>query len=273
LTIGSSELTVIASDNLPEQGERTSPPVSVSWRWYYHLPGVAFWALALPLFGVVKENRHRQAWTILIALLVIVIVSRMLPTLFSADPGPAEFLSTFLTTFATGWTMVWLLGPWLGGVRGVMAFIIALAVMYFVGLLSYMTCFGLAYGQNLPALATCYTLATFGLLLPMVLTRHSCRRGYSRSRFMGWLLFWMEVAMVVGMLLLDVAMALIDTVPGRAPAELFIGALPSVLLVGAVSGVVLYLVNLPFMVLAFRTDLYGKRFCHVLRLARPAGQE
>jgi hypothetical protein len=272
LTIGNSELSIIASHDLPRQGLRTSKPVVVDWRWYYHLPALAFWALALPLLAVVKQNRQRQAWAILLAPLVVIVASRMLTSLFSVPSGPAETFAMFLTTLATAWTIVWLLGPWLAEVRGGAAFLIALAMMYLVGLLSYLACFGMAYHKNLPPLAACYTLAVFGLLLPMLLARRSCRTVYSRSRFMTWLLLWMGLTMTGCMLLLDAAMTLITAAAGEgAVADLFIAAVPSAVF-GVASAIALYVVNLPFMVVALRTDFYRERFFRVLRLKGPADQ-
>ena len=106
-------------------GLAIQPALVVDWRWYYHLP-VAFWTLALPPLVLLKENRRRQAWVILIALVAVMLGGRLLAGLFSMPPGPAESFCMFLTTFATAWTIVWLLGPWLSSVRGLAAFLIAL---------------------------------------------------------------------------------------------------------------------------------------------------
>lgn len=265
-------MSIIASHDLLRQGLRSSQPVVVDWRWYYHLPALAFWALALPLLGVVKRNRHRQAWAILIAPLVVIVASRMLTSLLSVPSGPAEGFAMFLTTLATAWTIVWLLGPWLADVRGGAAFLIAVAVMSCVGLLSYLACYGLAYDKSLPRLATWYTLAVFGLLLPMLLARRSCRKVYSQPRFMAWLLLWTGLA-TTGCMLLLCATALITIAAARGSvADIFTVALPVCAVIGVVSAIALYLFNLPFMVVAFRTDFYRERLLRVLRLKEPADE-
>ncbi len=165
MTIGNGRLTIVALQNLGARGLQSSPPLVVDWRWYYHLP-VAFWTLALPPLVLLKENRRRQAWVILIALVAVMLGGRLLAGLFSMPPGPAESFCMFLTTFATAWTIVWLLGPWLSSVRGLAAFLIALLAMHLVGLLAYLGCFGPKCDESLPWLATFYTFAVVDLLLP-----------------------------------------------------------------------------------------------------------
>ncbi len=267
MTIGNGQLTIVASQDLGERGVYNSPSLVVDWRWYNHLPNLAFWALALPLLVLLKENRHRQAWAILIALAAVVLGCRLLAVLLFMPPGTAETFCTFLTTVATAWTIVWLLGPWLGAVGGGVAFLIALAAMYFVGLLSYLACYGLTCDASLPPLATCYTVGVFGLLLPMLLARRSCRGVYRRSRFMARLLFWMVLTMSGGMLLFDVVMTFITAVPGgRDAGSMFFDSLPSCVLGGAVWAIAWYVGNLPFMMVAFRSDFYRERLLRVLRL-------
>ncbi len=246
---------------------QTSKPVVVNWRWYYHLPSLAFWALALlPLF--LKENRYRQTWAILIALMAVMVVSRMLNNLFSTPPAVAETSGMFLTTLATAWTIVWLLGQRLSNVRGGTAFLVAAIIMLLIGLLSYASCVGLTYNKNLPPLATYYALAVFDLLLPITLSRRCCRAAYLPRRFMGWLLFWMVAVMVASMLLL-IAITLVALAPGGTPiGSNLIRALPFALIIAPIWAVVLYLVNLPFMLVAFRTSFYQERFCRVLRLVK-----
>ena len=262
-------MTILASHDLPGQGLRTSEPVVVDWRWYYHLPSLAFWALALPFLGVVRQNRRPAAWAILIAPLLVIVAARMLASL-SAAAG-AETMAMFLTTLATAWTIVWLLGPWLVSVRGAVAFLIALGVMHLVGLLSYLACCGLAYDKNLPQLAICYTSAAFGLLVPIALARRSYRGAYGRRRFMSWLFLWMALALAGDTLVLVAAMSAITAGPGRMAGD-FVAALPSCAIAGVAAAVALYLVNLPFMLVAFRTDFYRERFFRVLRLEEPADQ-
>ena len=48
-------------------GPRDGPPVVFHWRWWYHVPTLPLWAIAVVLVGL-KANRHRQAWLILVPL-------------------------------------------------------------------------------------------------------------------------------------------------------------------------------------------------------------
>jgi hypothetical protein len=242
----------------------------VAWRWYYHLPSVAFWALALVPLVLLRENRRLPAWAILVPLLAIVLGCRMLANLFSVPPGAAESFAVFCGTLATAWAIVWLLGPWLGDLPGAAAFLLAAMVMLLVGLLAYLACCGLTYNQGMPMLAMFYSLLAFGLVLSTTLGGRFCRPTFSPPRFMGMLLLWMWAVIAGGALLLDVMMIVIMIVAaGINPAALIMSS------VGAFCGasfiaILLYLANLLFMALVFRTRFYRRRLCRVLRLADSA---
>lgn len=261
MTVGNGPLTITASHYLEKFGVRTSQPVVVDWRWYYHLPSLAFWALVMVPLVLVKDNRRRTAWAILIPLLAILVAFRMFATLVAMPPDPAETIGSFVATLITAWAMVWLLEPWLSGRRPRVFFFSALAVMLGTGLLSYAGHYGLARSDSTPPLLICYTTAAVGLLLSMTLSSRCCRKVYSPGRFMTWLLLWAVLLVIVGLVVFAAYMSAGERFVGE-----LISSLPSVLLAGGIAGFVLYLLNLPFMLLAFRSDFYRQRFCRMWRL-------
>jgi hypothetical protein len=261
-------LTIVASHDLGEQGTLRSKPLLVDWRWYYHLPSLAFWALALVPLLVLRGNHRPQAWAILAPLLAVVVGSRMLTTMLFLSPGASEPFSIFCGTFATAWAIVWLLGPWLDDVPGVVAFLLAGLVMFLVGLLAYLACFGLAWNKSSVPLILFYAFAALGLLVPMALSRWSCRTLFSPARFMGRLFLWM-MAVLVGLIAPLFLLAVVLSMAADGARQIGFFALIGVLMVGfygTFTAVFVYLLNLPFMALAFRTKFYRQRFCRVLRL-------
>jgi len=102
----------------------------VDWRWYYQLPSLTFWTLAMVPLLLLRESRRPQAWAILAPRLAVVVGSRMLTTMLFLSPGASEPFGIFCGTFATAWAIVWLLGPWLDKMPDVAAFLLAGLVMF-----------------------------------------------------------------------------------------------------------------------------------------------
>jgi hypothetical protein len=267
LSVGSSELQIIPSQELGKAGMREGPPTVFAWRWYYHLVSLAFWALVVLPALLVKENRRWQAWTILIPLGLIVVICQMLAGLGS-QAATAEGLQTFFVTLATAWAAVWLLGFWFASRHGRLRLAAAVTVMLAVGLLSYVCDSGVLKLESLAPLSVPYVGFALALMLPMSLSGWCCRRVYSPRRFMLWLLLWMPVLLAGVMLLFVGGLTLVMGVTA-GPAGAFTHILimvPVMALMGGIYGVLLYLMNLPFMLLAFRNSFYRERFCKVFGL-------
>jgi hypothetical protein len=260
-------LTILASQDLGELGAGTSSPVQLEWRWYYHLPSLAFWGLVVFPLVLVRDNRQWPAWTILLPLCALLVVCGMIATPGFLPLAAAEVIHAFVMTLATGWAIVWLLGPWFSGRRGVATFFSALSVLMLVGLLSYVGQCGLVYTESLLPLAIAYATAVLALLLSMMLSSRLCRRVYSPGRFMAWLILWMILTTMAGMLVSGVCLSLAEAVQGRwESVAMLVGTLFLTAFGGVFAGGLLYLLNLPFMILAFRNPFYHERFCRILGL-------
>jgi hypothetical protein len=267
VTLGSGDLTILASQHLGDLGAGTSAPAILDWRWYYQVPGLAFWCLVVLPLALVKENRRRQAWAIVLPLLAVLVAGRMISILLALSPATGEAFGRFVMTLATAWTIVWLLEPWFAGRGGVRSFFAALVVMWAIALLSYLGNFGLAYSDDLLPWASCYAIATLALLLSMAISGRCCRTTFSSGRFMAWLLLWLVLATVVGVLLLAVGVVVFEAATEGIGALMFLAvALPGALIAGGIGGVLLYLANLPFLLVASRSVLYRDRFLRALQL-------
>ena len=242
-------------------GPREGPPTKFAWQWYYHLPSLVFWGLVILPLVLVKENRCWRAWAILIPLVAILLIFRTIANLISLSPATTEGLGTPLATLATAWAIVWLLAPWLPPRHWVLAVVCALIVMLATGLLSYACSVGLEYSDILPTLVIYYAIASLGLLLPMAVSGRFCRKAYSPGAYMAWLLLWTVLTLMVGMFMFAIWTAFL-----ASSLHILILAPIIVVVAGGVGGTVLYLLNLPFMLLAFGNSFYRARFCHVFGL-------
>jgi hypothetical protein len=276
MTVGNCELKIIPYENLGELGRREGPPALVEWKWYYHLLSFAFWALVFLPPLVIKENRRWQAWTIFIPLLAVVVACHMLANLFSFPPSAAQNFGTLVGSLACAWAVVWLWADWFSPRHWVLAGLFALFVMLATGLLWFVGDYGIPDSQTLAHLDDYHTVialmvymavTSFSLLLSMALTGRFRRKAYLSASFMAWLLFWTVVSLGLGPLLLMVGVSLL-----LRDSHLILGIVVAVPLIGSIGGCMLYLFNVPFMLLAYRNPFYRQRFCRVfgLEMARPA---
>ena len=255
-------LNVVATLDLGGLGPHKSEPVLVEWQWYYHLPSFAGWALIVALLVLVKENRNRQAWLILTPFLLLSEIlwpwtERILAlVLGNADQYEAEF-----QWLVVAWTAVWLISPWLARRRPALAFVLALVFAMIVGVVAEFGLYQhLAIGMSLMN----YLAWAFALLLAFTLSGLCCQKSYRPRRFLAWLALWLIVGVTLGMAC-EVGWILSHS-RSDVSAERVLHVLPGVAVVSLCTAGTLYLLNVPFMVLAFRCPLYRDRFHKLLRL-------
>jgi hypothetical protein len=267
LTVISGPLSIVASADLGDLGPHKSEPVAVEWRWHYHWqwnyhwPVLSGWIIVGALLVLIKENRSRQAWLILIpSLLLSAVLWPWIQRQFSLPSDVAQLFGFPFQWLVAAWTAVWLLSPWLARRRPVVAFASAVGLFAMVGIVAQ---FGVLRnrGQSLRI----YGIAVFALLLASVLSSYSCRKSYRPARFLAWLLPWLIIGVMAGLIYefiwLDGLLASAPSIPELVVRIIFT--------VPLCAGVLLYLLNLPFMILAFRCPTYRDRLHKLLRLPEP----
>ncbi len=254
-------------------GPRNSSPTAVEWRWYYHVPSLGLWGVLVALLVLVKPNRRAQAWLILLPVIAVVLGGSMLARLLSMPSSAAEGFAGFLVALSASWAAVWLLAPWLARRRVAAAISLALVVMLAVGAVFFLSVCDFGAFDELTFWIVLHMAGAPALLAATALSAHRCRAGYRPRRFMLWLLLW---TLLASMLSIPVATIVTGLFAGGGVFEILamlVMAVFSSIIGGAMLGVVLYLLNLPFLFLALRNPFYGERFLNVLRLSPAAVAE
>ena len=262
LTVLQGPLSIVASSDLGDLGPHESAPVVVEWQWYEHLPYFFGWLLILALLVVVRENRNGQAWTILIpSLLLAFVLWPWIVQLLGLSSRTEEIFGDSIQLLIIGWTAAWLLSPWLARYRPSVIFLLALGLVLLIGAVFY---FAVYQSSDIHPMLFYYPMAIFALLLGISLTARSCHGVYRPNAFMAWLVLWLPIGAAISLgSMLVVVMIMNSSVP---PLSIFLITLP----VGsAIIASMLYFLNLPYMILAFRCPLYRERFQKILRLSEP----
>ncbi len=87
------------SQPLGKLGRNESAPTIVNWRWYYHLPNLAVWLVAVTALVVTKVSNTRRDWLVVIALVLSFVLWQM------------EGFGVLVAILALAWIVVWMTSP------------------------------------------------------------------------------------------------------------------------------------------------------------------
>jgi hypothetical protein len=244
----------VASQDIGPLGPHESEPVLIEWNQSYSFLSLLIWAIPLVLFAL-KANRHRQAWLILLPVGLVMLVWQILARLFSLPDEKVDMVGFFIESGVLGWAIVWLLGHWLGSRGRSVSFFRMTGVMLAVGLASYF-CHFEDVGKTGPLLLA---FSVFSPVLPisMMLSSFFCRGKYSSNRFSLWLLLWIYVSTLAAMLAFFILMTIIEGPPNW---NIIVLIMFSLIFYSGILAAFLYPLNMPFLILAFKSPFYTNRF-------------
>lgn len=163
-------------------------------------------------------------------------------------------------SFTIGIALLWLLAHKLGNRNRFITFLFALIIMITISIVGQVS-YGEFSEQTIIFLFFIIFLS-LAVLISFVLTGWRCRIKYTGLRFILWLALWSIISSLAAMMTFMV----LTTIVQRPPLYLLKSMLLQVLIFGFVEGLLLYAINLPFMILAFYSPFFRERFYGCLRL-------
>jgi len=247
----------VASARIDRAGPFEGQPVVFHWPWYWHLSRLGPWALLALAVAVPKRNRDRRALLIFVPLAILSL-------LWPVATRPVAFSSVSLDRFnllfeslVVGLALLWLHADRLRGYRGWVRVPLSLGLLLLAGLVAFVSA-----GQTL-ADPMIFNLPIFVailgavLLAPLALARRMTRGRYVPLVFMAWLAVWsLLFTAITAVLLAGVLQFLVSG--GTMDLRLRILFWQGV--AGLALGVCLYVINLPYMLLMFRSPFFRWRF-------------
>ena len=257
-------MTIVASSDLGDLGPSESEPVLVEWHWYYHWPILAGWIFVGALLVLVKENRNRQGWAILIPFVLLSgILWPWLQRLLASSPMPVDQYELCVQWVLAALTALWLISPWLARLHPILACALALGLSATIGFAAQ---FGVLEHRHCHWSMKVYGISIFAFLLAFIMSRVSCRKACLPKRFLARLLPWLVIGVFLGLTYEFIWLGGQLSSSSSIPLLLL-----RIILVSVCMGTILYLLNLPFMYLAFRCPTYRDRFHKLLRLPEYVG--
>jgi len=223
------------------------------------------WFGLIVVLVFVKANRNPRAWLILIPLLIVNLLWLVFRKAIGFRSVDAEMFSMVFNSLVVGITILWLLGHKIGNRNRFVTFLLAFAIMAVAGLAGAISYSMAEFSTESAAVLMLLAVLAFTILLGFVLTGWRCRNRYSSLRFMLWLALWCVAACVASMLVFYSIMLAIYQVP----IPIFT-ILLQLLLMGLIFGLCAYVIILPYMILAFRSSFFRRRFYGCFRLSAMA---
>jgi len=213
---------------------------------------------------LVKANRDTRALVILAPLLTVTILWVLFRAALPSDSGSRMVFNLLVFSVTVGVTLLWLLAHQLGSCRPLITLLLALGIMAGVstiGIISYDS-HDLQFDGDAEVAILMLSLLELGMLFGFVRAARACRRSYSLRRFMTRLGFWILLCSVGLMFVFWLFGFLLQY--GHELEDL-----PECLFGGGLLGLLIFMVNIPFIVLAFHNSFLGERLHACLRL-KPA---
>jgi hypothetical protein len=202
-----------------------------------------------------KANRRWQAWLIFLPPIAIALGWQMFARLVGFRTSDAESVGLVFVSCAAGWAAFWLLGDRLAQCHGIVRFIAAAFLMTAFGSIGALAS-GLDDSEELLAISIAAGVFGSAVAFGTMLTGRTCRNPRGRGRFMVVLLAWTGLVVTLSLSCYLFVGSIVLGLPGPGLAE----ALSALAGASAIVTGIAYLVNLPFLLLAFNSPFYADRF-------------
>lgn len=261
---------ISSSEDIGSLGIKKGTATIYPWKWYYSAPALGSWIVLALVILLVRDNRDPRVLLIFIPIFLI----RLLWSLFLPILGvPSSVLVVFgmlVDALVAGIAVLWLLAYKLGNRNRFVSFLLALIVLVAATIVAIMSYQAWLSGVDFEILVV-QALGIVTMLLVFVLAGWRCRKRYGPWRFMLWLALWTMVISLVGM-------STFFLISVRPSGIELIQQIPEVLVAGLIFAVCIYMLNLPFMILAFVTPFFRERFYAYFHLksmpiSSPSGTE
>lgn len=209
---------------------------------------------------LVKANHNPRALLIVLPLLAVNLLWLGFVKLLNFPSIARVQYDPLFVSSTVGIAVLWLLAHKLGNRNRFVTFLLALIVVIvvgYVGLISYSV-----HSDETTMFLSLLAILALAVLISFVLSSWRCREHYNGLRFILWLGFWTVIISIIAILTFMVVMFGFE---GRLPRNVT-DMLLQVLVVGLVIGLLSYVINLSFMILALGSPFYRERFYACLRL-------
>jgi hypothetical protein len=226
------------------------------------MPSLALWLILASAVIVIKANHTPRVLLIFVPLLILSALWFLITQMMNfASYADIETFNMMFNSLVAGITLLWLFAPKLSSLNPWISFFLSLALtitIFLVGIVSY---HGFVFSQDTVVALVILAVLAMSMVLGFVFAGWRCRKRYGPVRFMLWLAIWMIVVCPASILMFYLIAFMIEQAPIPISTILLMA-----IIVGLVLGICLYVINLPYMVLALSNSFFRERFFAYLRV-------
>jgi hypothetical protein len=250
------DLRLVASARIDGAGPFEGQPLLFHWPWYWHLPGLGPWLLLALAVGVPKRNRDRRALLIFVPLAILSLLWPVIAQRVRLPSASLDLYSLLFESLVVGLALLWLNSDKLSEYNRRRRFLMSLGILVLAGLVAMISS-GRTPLDPLVIILLILVIPMGVILLAALATARRMTHGqYAPLPFMAWLAAASLLLWTVATILLTMVRLLLNA---QGTIELWL-LLKGAIQVGLAMGVCLYAVNLPYMLLMFRSPFFRQRF-------------
>lgn len=184
---------------------------------------------------------------------------------FTAMPSMSIALfDVLVNAFTVGLAVVWLYSYKFAGSNRFVVLVQILIIMMLTFAVAMVGFKGVSFDSEVIQMAILFAISVIGVLLSFVMAALNCSRSYGGVKFSFWLGIWCVALGCLSMVVLFFVSVLVASAQG---GHIDIASqLLEVALMGLVFGGALFVLVLPYMILALNSDLFRQRFYGCFRL-------
>ena len=253
-------MRIIPTSNLGQISSQEIQETLYKWKFAYTVLGSLIWLPLILVIGIFRDNRNYRITYLLIALLVVNLIwwSFLKATNGEGSSNATEFDITF-QSFTIGLALLWLTAHKFSKYHGLLRIFLSLIIMTLVlimGILSIIADFN----KTTELMFILFIFVAFATLLAFAFAGKYCRKEYHPKRFMLWLVLFLPIWSMIAMAgYLLVGNAIMNS--SANPLEFVMATIA-----GLIFGLLIYALNLPFLIMGFVSPFFRERFCACLGL-------
>lgn len=266
------QLRIVPSADMGDLGPHDGEPSVYEWRWYHSALGLSPWLVLIAAAVGVKANRNYRILLLgapltLVSLLYLAVMFGISLTRGRGMTSSSQVQFDLLFhSLAIGVTLLWLAAPML--IRRPATVRILAAVVLMTGIVGLaIVSFGTTSSDEAMMFMAFLGFLSAALVLTPAAAARLCRQSYRPVAFMLWLAMWLIVGGVLAVL--GFLAVLLSMNAGPSASELP-RLVQQGIAVGAILGVCLYVLHLPYLLLGFASPFFRARLQACLNL-RPQG--
>ncbi len=257
----------MAFNDLGDLGPKESSPVTYTWSFIDNFSGLIVWVAVLIVFILFRENWTPKAFLILLPMFVVSVVWLGLKKATNMPSNAAMMYDIIFNSLVAGIAALWLLADRIGNRNRFATFLLAVVVMAIMCALAGVSLGEFKLSADMAGISVVFAVLAAIVLWAFVLTGWMCRKSYSAVRFMLWLAVWTVAPCLLIMMIVAAVSVIGGLVMGNGPPP---GSLLLMVLMFPLAGLIvggfIYAILFPFMILAFKSDLFRQRFYGCFRV-------